>query len=105
MKTILCLLAIALMICGCVSQVGTQMSADKLAQIKPGQTTRAELVQWFGSPISQGLDDSGRAQFNWYYCEVHPGFTMKMKNQMLSVIVGTNNVVEKFVVTDGVNPK
>jgi len=106
LKNLPCILAAAALLTGCTFSNGSQkMSADKLSQIKPGVTTRADLIQWFGSPVSQGLDESGQASFNWYHAEATSGLmTVHMKNQMLTVIMTTNDVVKKFVLTDDLNP-
>jgi hypothetical protein len=37
-------------------QEGLPVAADKIAQIVPGQTTKAEILDWFGAP--SGLADA-----------------------------------------------
>jgi outer membrane protein assembly factor BamE (lipoprotein component of BamABCDE complex) len=49
MKNTIYIIAIAALLCGCIS-VGRQINQAKIQDIKPGQTTRAELEQWFGHP-------------------------------------------------------
>ena len=88
---------------GCASS-GTALKADKLAQIKPGITTKAEMLEWFGSPMGQSLDTSGKLVMNWYYVRVQSYiFQVGTKIQMLSVLFDTNDVVEKFSLVDDVN--
>jgi hypothetical protein len=43
----------ALALCGCFNigvVTGTEISADRVAQIVPGKTTKDEILRWFGAP-------------------------------------------------------
>jgi outer membrane protein assembly factor BamE (lipoprotein component of BamABCDE complex) len=83
---------------------GTQLQADKLAKIKPGVTTKAEMLQWFGSPMSMSVDANGKVVVVWFYTRVQSlVFSVDIKKQMLSVLLDTNDVVEKFTLIDDVN--
>jgi outer membrane protein assembly factor BamE (lipoprotein component of BamABCDE complex) len=58
--------ALALALTGCIAtenQRGNLPEADKLAQIKPGATTRDEVQRILGTPSSTGVFD----EKNWYY--------------------------------------
>ena len=47
------ILSLALLLAGCVigrSYEGSKIREEKLKEIKPGVTTRAEIVAWFGPP-------------------------------------------------------
>ena len=59
-------LAVAAGLGGCVASVdqrGNLPDPDKLAEIRPGATTRAEVAKILGTPSSIGVFDSK----NWYY--------------------------------------
>ncbi len=59
-------LALVLALAGCIAtenQRGNLPEADKLAQIKPGATTRDEVQRILGTPSSTGVFD----EKNWYY--------------------------------------
>ena len=59
-------LVAAASLAGCaptVDQRGNLPEPDKLAQIRPGQTTRDEVVKILGTPSSTGIFD----EKNWYY--------------------------------------
>ena len=77
------------------------MDASNLQKIKPGTTTKAQMLEWFGAPMSQALDTNGKTALIWYYGKAQT--FGDFKKQMLSVVLDTNNVVEKFTLTDDVN--
>src|ERR1051325_1536719 len=59
-------LAVAAGLGGCVASVdqrGNLPDPDKLAEIRPGATTRAEVAKILGTPSSIGVFDSK----SWYY--------------------------------------
>ncbi|HXG46820.1 MAG TPA: hypothetical protein VNO52_04285 [Methylomirabilota bacterium] len=92
-------LGLCALVAGCAS-VGQQMSADKIAAIKPGTTTRAEMVDWFGEPTTVGLDASGVESATWHHAHIIAApFYSEIKQQVL-VAQFTNSVVKAFVVTD-----
>ncbi|MGD0589881.1 MAG: hypothetical protein ABSA44_03665 [Bacteroidota bacterium] len=103
MKILFCTFTIAFILIGCASS-GTKLQSDKLEKIKLGVTTRAEMIQWFGSPMSQTLDTNGKVAAMWYYNHVQSlVFSMDIKKQMLSVLFDTKDVVEKYTLIDDVN--
>ncbi|NBX86649.1 MAG: outer membrane protein assembly factor BamE, partial [Proteobacteria bacterium] len=54
------------MLAGCAETINTHgqvILPSRLAQIKPGQTTRDEVLQLLGSPSTQGTMNDNR----WYY--------------------------------------
>jgi hypothetical protein len=64
-----CLLAwILAPIGGCASR-GTAFDVDKLPLIEEGGTTRAEIEQWFGKPISVRSRPSGFAIYRYFHEE------------------------------------
>jgi len=80
------------------------MDAAKLASIKPGVTTLSDLESTFGQPYSKSLDTSGKIVAMWIYVHAQSsGFGTDLKQQQLSVLIGTNNVVEKFTLVDTVD--
>ena len=86
------------------ASVGTKMDATALAKITPGTTTKAEMLEWFGSPMSQSLDTSGKLVMMWYYNEAQSYiFHIDLEQQILSVLFDTNDVVEKFSLVDDIN--
>ena len=100
MKIIPALCALVLL-AGCATGGSPQMSADKLSQIKPGQTTRSEMVQWFGEPIAIGMDTSGKSSATWYHTRIIAApFYTDMKHQMLVGIFETNNMLLSFTLSD-----
>jgi len=103
MKTVIIVFVVVVLMAGCAS-TGKMLDTDKLTQIKPGVTTKAEMIEWFGSPFSQVLDTSGKLVLLWYYNKVQSYvFTFDLKQQMLSVLFDTNDVVEKLSLIDDVN--
>ena len=50
----------------------TVYNDQRIAMIQRGRTTEAELVQWFGPPVSRDVGADGRARLNWSF-EPAPG--------------------------------
>lgn len=62
------------------------------------------MLNWFGMPIFQALDVSGKSTMNWQYTEVQNYvFSMDVKSQILSVVFSQADTVEKFSLVDSVN--
>lgn len=96
--------AFLVLIAGCVS-MGTEMSAEKLSMIQPGVTTKDQMLQMFGAPMSLRLGTNGKLVMDWSYSHVTaiPFAGPKVQRQQLEVLFGTNDVVEKFSLTDDIN--
>lgn len=61
-------LSLVLSACSSVnSETGTQMSADKIAQIKKGVTTRAQVEALLGSPASVSMMPEGKRVMSYTY--------------------------------------
>ena len=101
MKSILTALAVVTLV-GCSATSGNkQLSSDKLNQIVPAKTTRAELIKWFGDPMTVGIDENGMASAGWVHVRAVAGpFAVDVKQQILAVNFDTNNVVKSFTFTD-----
>ena len=102
MKTTAPILVLLFCLTGCVGTGGSkQLSADKLTLLKPGTTTRAEMNEWFGAPISIGLDTSGKSSASWIHSRVIAApFYTSIRQQMLIAIFETNNVLHNFNLSD-----
>ena len=64
------LLGLSISLFGCVSQdieSGTKISHDKVAQIKKGVTTRAEVEQLLGPPANVTIMPEGKRQLTYSY--------------------------------------
>jgi hypothetical protein len=100
-------IAAAVLSCGCayVTNGTRQMAPGKLAAIKAGETTRQEMIDWFGAPNYQTFDTSGKLAMNWLYVRVVsvPTGTLR-QTQSIAALFDTNNVVEKVSFVDGINP-
>jgi outer membrane protein assembly factor BamE (lipoprotein component of BamABCDE complex) len=69
--TLVIFAVIALYTAGCMSyRAGTKIEADKIAQIKKGRTTRAEIEALLGPPMSVGMMGGGRRLLVYRYTEV-----------------------------------
>lgn len=88
MKTLPCLLAV-LLLAGCVS-FGTKFDPSRIPQIRHGQTTEAELKEWFGTSMSISMMASGARKHVWMYGRAGLGSLLQ---DVLEVIVSTNGIV------------
>jgi len=102
----------AALVAGCVS-VGENFNSGKVAQIKKGETTEAELVQWFGPPENRSINSDGNTTLTWNYVESkvkgesfipYAGAFMggtRSKHKMLMVSLGSDGKVTSFNYTGG----
>jgi outer membrane protein assembly factor BamE (lipoprotein component of BamABCDE complex) len=85
-KSILLVLALvvsaALLQTGCASSVGRQIDLSQVTRIEKGKTTKAELLQMFGSPMSVALMGDGKEALIWHYT------TSKVKGSTFIPVVG-----------------
>jgi len=68
-RCLLSLGVLSLLLAGCVS-VGAEFPTPTSAMIKNGVTTRAELLQFFGSPTQVGIEDGDQT---WTWLHVRAG--------------------------------
>lgn len=104
--------AAAILFNGCAS-TGQNFSSDKVSQIKKGETTEADLVQWFGPPENRSLNSEGNATLTWNYVEStvkgesfipYAGHFLggtRSKHKMLMVSLGSDRKVTSFNFTGG----
>jgi outer membrane protein assembly factor BamE (lipoprotein component of BamABCDE complex) len=83
-----------LVLVGCASS-GKQISQSNIEKIIPGVTTKQQMYELFGSPLSQSYGTEGKLTMIWHYVFVGP-FGTGMKQQNLAVLFDENEVVEKF---------
>jgi outer membrane protein assembly factor BamE (lipoprotein component of BamABCDE complex) len=113
--------AAALALClvaGCASSsYGTKLDKNKVAQIQKGVTTRAEVEQMLGQPENVSLMGDGRRMMMYSYTESNAhvkgtsfipiagafmgGSEGTMHHQQLQVVLNKNDVVEDYVMNDG----
>lgn len=101
MKTCLLLLICCAWI-GCSSTRGTYADADKLSQLKPGETTYAQMVEIMGTePVSRSLDTSGKSTAVWHYIKVKSAiYSVDTEQQMVSAVFTPGDVLERHVVSN-----
>ena len=98
-KLMLVLVAVVCLgLVGCAS-AGREMSQSNLERIKANQTTKAEMLSMFGPPLSHGYDGSGKLMMTWHYFYTG-AFGTNQRQQILSVLINEQDIVEKYTVTD-----
>lgn len=97
-KRVILSILIGILIIGCASS-GKMMEQSKLDQITVGVTTKDEMVQMFGNPMSQGYNDEGKLSMSWFYVFVGP-MGLGMQQQSLIALFDEQNIVEKYNVVD-----
>lgn len=93
MKKLAPIIALVALI-GCVN-VGREFASYRINEIKRGETTEQQLVEWFGQPIGRGTTSAGATKMNWWQGKVGMG---SYNGQLLEVIL-TNGVVSDFINT------
>ncbi len=103
----------SLAVSGCATSYGQQISADRVAQIQKGVTTRAEITEWFGQPMqSVMMPDGGRTLYFVYYRQTAGGFYGQVARTAvgkgtaqtgtnLSVVIDKDGIVRDFEYSPG----
>ncbi|KPU61278.1 smpA / OmlA family protein [Pseudomonas fluorescens] len=99
-KFFLALVSVCLMT-ACASS-GTKIDQSQVNQIVTGTTTKNQMIDTFGSPLSQTFNSDGKLVMTWFYVFVGP-FGTGMKQQNLTVLFDQSEKVEKFSLTDSQN--
>ena len=114
MRKILLILASVILV-GCAT-VGTKIDQDKLSQIKEGVTTKQEVINLLGKPYMVTLTSDGKTMFMYQYVKASnravnfiPGVDllaggMDMSQQILQVLIGKDDKVEKYIFNDSNTP-
>jgi hypothetical protein len=84
-----------LLLAGCIS-VGEEFRTPTAETIKNGVTTRAELLQLFGSPTQVGIED-GDQTWTWVY--VRAGGFGRSLSKELHVTLSERGVVKSYSYT------
>lgn len=66
MKKMIFTLIGSLLLAGCV-YTGTNFDESKLANVQKGQTTKQEVISYFGEPSSTSVDSEGNELLMWTY--------------------------------------
>lgn len=100
MKCILLLITTVFLFCACSHTIGKKFDADKIARIQKCQTTKSELIQWFGPP--KGADTTGKIEtLSWQYAKLSAfgghkdeqlTAYLNSKGKVISYVLGTNFV-------------
>ena len=86
---------VMLLLAGCIS-VGEEFRTPTAEMIKNGVTTRAELLQLFGSPTQVGIED-GKQTWTWVYVRAS-GFGRNLSKE-LHVTFTERGVVNSYSYT------
>lgn len=95
-KKIVLVAALSVALHGCAT-VGTEISDQKISQIKKGLTTEKILRSDFGKPYAETLDSDGKKSLVWTYAHAN-GFTVG-QGTSLSVKLDKQGVVENYAVS------
>lgn len=94
-RRVLSLGCLVLLLAGCIS-VGAEFPTPSARMIKNGLTTRAELLQLFGSPTQVGIED-GDHTWTWVY--VMAGGVRRPLSKELHVKFNERGVVKSYSYT------
>ncbi|MCZ7625264.1 MAG: outer membrane protein assembly factor BamE [Candidatus Methylomirabilis sp.] len=96
-RRVLSLGFLVVLLAGCVS-VGEEFRTPTAEMIKNGVTTRAELLQLFGSPTQVGIED-GNQTWTWVY--VRAGGIGRPLSKELHVTFNDRGIVKSYSYTSG----
>ncbi len=89
-KTVSALLLVALAAAACYT-VGANFASGNVRRISLGRTTKAELLEMFGPPYQQGLEDGLET---WSYVYLTPG--RKPRSKELYVKFQEGGIVKSY---------
>jgi outer membrane protein assembly factor BamE (lipoprotein component of BamABCDE complex) len=99
MKNTIAILFCAALLCGCVS-MGRKIDQAKVAEIKTGVTTRAQVIQLIGSP-DQITDANGTVMFMYMY--IHSSATASTYIPIVGAFAGGANTQNEMVMVSFTN--
>jgi len=94
-RSLLSLGLLSLLLAGCVS-VGAEFPTPTVAMIRNGVTTRAELLQLFGSPTQVGIEDGDQT---WTWLHVRAGAIGRTLSKELHVKFNERGIVKSYSYT------
>ncbi len=112
MSRAMALLLVALASLGCASYGGPRVSQEKIAQVKEGQTTRAQVIEILGSPMTSTLTSDGKEVFMYYSGTARSSAQnfipvvnlvqskVNMDTQSINVLFNKDGIVEKMTATN-----
>ena len=99
----ICVIVAALMLSACATTGGKPISQQQVEAIKPGQTTRDDLLSVFGKPLVRTQNSDGTEVLAWGYAKI--GFAgSSYENQSISVIFGQDGKVVSYTTSQMANP-
>src|SRR5690606_606175 len=91
---IIILLVTVMLISACASR-GRPIPQSNIDQIVQGETTRSELVEMFGPPLSETVNSDGTTVLGWGYAYI--GFAgIGTETQGLSVVISPDDKVVSY---------
>ncbi|GEM_PF-685250 len=99
----ICVVIAALILSACATSGGHPISQQQIEAIKPGQTTRDDLLSAFGKPLVRSQNSDGTEVLGWGYAKI--GFAgSSYENQSISVIFGQDGKVVSYTTSQTANP-
>lgn len=101
-------LGCVLSLTGCMStRIGTPYNSDNVTQLKVGETTEQEVVQFIGEPYSRSRNSDGTVVLSYMYnagttvtpfSGFDPNFVQKAQGKMktLTVVIDANGKVKSY---------
>jgi len=102
MKRQILVIALLASLAGCASS-GTEIDVSQVQSIQVGQTTKSDMVQMFGVPLSQSYNENGLLTMIWNYVHVGP-FGYGTETQNLAAVFNDDGTVAKFNMIDSSAP-
>lgn len=96
---------------GCASY-GKEIKQSSVDKIQRGITTKQEVINAFGNPDGTYFDKDNRLIMYYYAGKIKPSAwnfvpianlvhtEMKMQNQMLTIVISKDNIVEEYSFTN-----
>lgn len=91
-------MVVATLLIGCASR-GQKIDHNTVNKIEIGITSKDEMYEMFGTPLSQSYGSEGKLTMIWHYIYVGP-FATNIKQQNLAVLFNENEKVEKYNLID-----
>ena len=111
MKMIQPILAVLASLCLTSRASSGLITQQDLNLIRPGNTTEIDLVHMFGPPATRTVEEDGKKSLNWFESSAAPPqryipivgpllVRLDARVQQLSVLVGANGRVERYIMHD-----
>lgn len=95
LKSLIAMVFSAVLIAGCAATAGKAFNVSAIDKIVDGETTRSEVVEWFGEPTGRMTASGSDQGYMYNFSTTRTGFGTETKS--LNIFFDANGVVSEHL--------